>query len=305
MHIPILLKESIDSLNLKEGDIVVDCTTNRGGHSLEISKRIGKSGNLICLDLDSQALKEAQVFLESELKDNSPNIFFVNENFRNIKKVLKDLKFEKIDGLMADLGVSSQEIDESGRGFTFQKNEPLYMTLQDKISEDSLTAEKIVNTWDEENLADIIYYYGDERFAKRIAKNICLERKNREIKSTFDLVEIIRKSVPERYKHQKIHFATKTFQALRITVNDELRAEEDLVQALPEILKENKRASFLTFHSGEDRVLKKSVNLLKDELRFIKFDNKKNFLEPERKEIFENPRSRSAKLRVVEKKYAN
>lgn len=305
MHIPILLKESIDSLNLKEGDLVVDCTTNRGGHSLEISKRIGKSGNLICLDLDGQALKEAQVFLKSELKDNSPNIFFVNENFRNIKKVLKDLKFEKIDGLMADLGVSSQEIDESGRGFTFQKNEPLYMTLQDKISEDTLTAEKIVNTWDEENLADIIYYYGDERFAKRIAKNICLERKNKEIKSTFDLVEIIKKSVPEKYKHQKIHFATKTFQALRITVNDELRAEEELVQALPEILKENKRASFLTFHSGEDRVLKKSVNLLKDELRFIKFDNKKNFLEPERKEIFENPRSRSAKLRVVEKKYAN
>lgn len=305
MHIPILLKESIDSLNLKEGDVVVDCTTNRGGHSLEISKRIGKNGNLICLDLDGQALKEAQVFLKSELKDNSPNIFFVNENFRNIKKVLKDLKFEKIDGLMADLGVSSQEIDESGRGFTFQKNEPLYMTLQDKISEDALTAEKIVNTWDEENLADIIYYYGDERFAKRIAKNICLERKNKEIKSTFDLVEIIKKSVPEKYKHQKIHFATKTFQALRITVNDELRAEEELVQALPEILKENKRASFLTFHSGEDRVLKKSVNLLKDELRFIKFDNKKNFLEPERKEIFENPRSRSAKLRVVEKKYAN
>ncbi len=305
MHIPILLKESIDSLNLKEGDVVVDCTTNRGGHSLEISKRIGKNGNLICLDLDGQALKEAQVFLKSELKDNSPNIFFVNENFRNIKKVLKDLKFEKIDGLMADLGVSSQEIDESGRGFTFQKNEPLYMTLQDKISEDALTAEKIVNTWDEENIADIIYYYGDERFAKRIAKNICLERKNKEIKSTFDLVEIIKKSVPEKYKHQKIHFATKTFQALRITVNDELRAEEELVQALPEILKENKRASFLTFHSGEDRVLKKSVNLLKDELRFIKFDNKKNFLEPERKEIFENPRSRSAKLRVVEKKYAN
>ena len=305
MHIPILLKESIDSLNLKEEDVVVDCTTNRGGHSLEISKRIGKNGNLICLDLDGQALKEAQVFLKSELKDNSPNIFFVNENFRNIKKVLKDLKFEKIDGLMADLGVSSQEIDESGRGFTFQKNEPLYMTLQDKISEDTLTAEKIVNTWDEENLADIIYYYGDERFAKRIAKNICLERKNKEIKSTFDLVEIIKKSVPEKYKHQKIHFATKTFQALRITVNDELRAEEELVQALPEILKENKRASFLTFHSGEDRVLKKSVNLLKDELRFIKFDNKKNFLEPEKKEIFENPRSRSAKLRVVEKKYAN
>lgn len=305
MHIPILLKESIDSLNLKEGDVVVDCTTNRGGHSLEISKRIGKNGNLICLDLDGQALKEAQVFLKSELKDNSPNIFFVNENFRNIKKVLKDLKFEKIDGLMADLGVSSQEIDESGRGFTFQKNEPLYMTLQDKISEDALTAEKIVNTWDEENIADIIYYYGDEIFAKRIAKNICLERKNKEIKSTFDLVEIIKKSVPEKYKHQKIHFATKTFQALRITVNDELRAEEELVQALPEILKENKRASFLTFHSGEDRVLKKSVNLLKDELRFIKFDNKKNFLEPERKEIFENPRSRSAKLRVVEKKYAN
>ncbi len=302
MHIPILLKESIDSLNLKNGYVVVDATTNRGGHSLEIAKRIGKEGVLICFDLDSKALKEAEMFLKKELGQKSPKIFFVNENFRNVENVLEDLKFKKIDGLMADLGVSSQELDESGRGFTFQKDEPLLMTLKDEISEEDLTAEKILNTWEEENLADIIYYYGDERFARKIAKNICEERKNKTIKTTFDLVNIIKKSVPIKYQNQKIHFATKTFQALRITVNDELRAEEDLIKSLPNILKENTRAGFLTFHSGEDRVLKNTVKLLKNELKLVKFENKKDFLESSRKEIFENPRSRSAKLRVVEKK---
>ncbi|MEA4910740.1 Ribosomal RNA small subunit methyltransferase H [bioreactor metagenome] len=302
MHIPILLKESIDSLNLQKGDTVVDCTTNRGGHSLEMAKRIKKDGILICLDLDNQALKEAETFLKKELKNDIPKIFFINENFRHIKQVLENLGVEKIDGLMADLGVSSEEIDESGRGFTFQKDEPLIMTLQDKVNEESLTAEKILNTWEEENLADIIYYYGDERYAKRIARNICEERKSKKIKTTFDLVNIIEKSVPENYKRQKIHFATKTFQALRITVNDELRAEEELIQTLPNILKNNKRASFLTFHSGEDRILKNTVKSLKEELKLIKFENKKDFLEPERKEVLGNPRSRSAKLRVVEKK---
>lgn len=301
MHIPILLKESVDSLNLEKGDVVVDATTNRGGHSLEIAKRIQKEGVLICLDLDSQALEDAKNFLKKELKDNSPKIFFVNDNFRNIKNILRDLNFEKIDGLMADLGVSSQEIDESGRGFTFQKDEPLFMTLQDEIKEEDLTAKKILNFWEEENLADIIYYYGDERYAKRIAKNICEERKKREINTTFDLVKIIEKSIPEKYKNQKIHFATKTFQALRITVNDELKAETDLIESLPDILKDKKRSSFLTFHSGEDRVLKNTVKALRMSLKLVKFNNKKDFLEPSRTEIKNNPRSRSSKLRVVEK----
>ena len=299
MHIPILLKESVESLNLKVGDTVVDCTTNRGGHSLEIAKKIGKSGTLICVDLDSKALSEAKIFLEKELsKDIKPKIFFVNDNFRNIQSILKG---KKIDGLMADLGVSSQEIDESGRGFTFQKDEPLFMTLADKVSKNTLTAEKILNNWGEANLADIIFYYGDEKYARRIAKNICESRKKKELKTTFDLVEVISKSVPENYKHGKTHFATKTFQALRITVNDEIKAEEDLLSYLPEALNEKGRASILTFHSGEDRIVKNVVKSNKDKIKLVKFENKKDFLEPSRQEIKENPRSRSAKLRVIEK----
>jgi 16S rRNA (cytosine1402-N4)-methyltransferase len=274
MHIPILLKESVESLNLKIGDTVVDCTTNRAGHSLEIAKKIGKTGTLICVDLDSQALKEAKIFLEKELsKDVKPKIFYVNDNFRNLQSILKG---KRIDGLMADLGVSSQEIDESGRGFTFQKDEPLLMTLADKVSKNTLTAEKILNNWGETNLADIIFYYGDEKYARRIAKNICESRKKKDIKTTFDLVDIISKSVPENYKHGKTHFATKTFQALRITVNDEIKAEEDLLSFLPEALNEKARASILTFHSGEDRIVKNVVKSNKDKIKLVKFENKKD-----------------------------
>lgn len=301
IHLPILLTESIDSLNLKEGDIAVDATTNRGGHSIEIAKRIGKSGTLICIDLDSKALSEAKIFLEENLKTTSPKIFYINDNFRNIKNILESLNIKNIDALFADLGLSSQEIDISERGFTFQKDEPLLMTLKDNLEEGDLTASKILNSWDEENIADIIYYYGDERYAKRIARNIVLERKNKEIKTTFDLVDIISKSVPEVYKKGKIHFATKTFQAIRIAVNDELRAEEDLLKSLPIILNVKSRASFLTFHSGEDRILKRIVKEYKDNLKLIKINKNKDFLEPSRNEVKENPRSRSAKLRVIEK----
>ena len=305
MHIPILLHETVDNLNLKLGDIVVDATTNRGGHSIELSKKIGKNGTLICIDLDSKALSEAKEFLEKELKDNSPKIFYINDNFKNIENILKNLNIKNIDGLLADLGVSSQEIDESGRGFTFQKDEPLYMTLNDNPNKEDLTAEKIVNNWDEENIADIIYYYGDERYAKSIAREICIardiKRGGKEIKTTFDLVNAIEKGVSEKYKYQKIHFATKTFQAIRITVNDELESELKLLSSLSKILNTNSRASFLTFHSGEDRVLKNIIKENKDSLKLVKFDNKKVFIEPSKMEIKSNPRSRSAKLRVIEK----
>lgn len=301
IHIPILLKESIESLNIKEGHIVVDATVNRGGHSIEIAKKIGKSGVLICIDLDSNALNEAKIFLEKNLKKNLPKIFYINDNFRNIKETLKNLKIKNIDALFADLGVSSEEIDISGRGFTFQKDEPLLMTLKDKLKKDDITAEKILNNWEEENIADIIYYYGDEKYARKIAKNICKEREEKKIKTTFDLVEIISKSVPEFYKRKKIHFATKTFQAIRIAVNDELRGEEELLKSLPEILNIRSRASFLTFHSGEDRILKRIVKENKERLRLLKINNNKDFLTPSREEIKKNPRSRSCKLRVIEK----
>lgn len=302
MHISVLLKESVDHLNLKEKNIVVDATTNRGGHSLEIAKKIGKSGILICIDLDKKALEEAEEFLNKNLSDkDKPKIFFVNNNFRNLKNILENLKIKNIDGIIADLGVSSQEIDISGRGFSFQRDEPLMMTLKDKPKKDDLTARYIVNNWQEETLADIIYYYSDERYAKRIAKNICEARKKKEIETTFELVEIISKSVPANYRHSKIHFATKTFQAIRIAVNDELGAEGDLLSSLEDYLKEKSRASFITFHSGEDRVLKNFIKANKDKFKLVKFENKKDFIEPSKDEIKNNVRSRSAKLRVIEK----
>jgi len=302
MHIPVLLNESIDSLNLKEKNIVVDATVNRAGHSLSIAKKIGKGGTLICIDLDKDALYDAGKFLNKNLiAKDKPKIFFINNNFRNLEKILEDLKIKKIDGLVADLGVSSQEIDNSGRGFSFQRDEPLFMTLKNPIVKGDLTAEYIVNNWQEETLADIIYYYSDERYAKRIARNIIEARRGREIKTTFQLVDIISKSVPVNYKHSKTHFATKTFQAIRIATNDEIGAEGDLLLALEKVLKEKSKASVITFHSGEDRVLKKFIKENKETLKLVKFENKKDFLEPSREEIRSNVRSRSAKLRVIEK----
>lgn len=301
MHIPVLLNESIDALNLKEKDIVVDATVNRAGHSLAIAKKIGKCGTLICIDLDRDALDEAEKFLNKNLSAKErPKIFFVQDNFRNLQKILEDLKINNIDGLVADLGVSSQEIDDSGRGFSFQKDEPLLMTLKNPVEKGDLTAEYIVNNWQEENLADIIYYYSDERYAKRIARNIVEDRRKKEIKTTFDLIDIISKSVPINYKHSKTHFATKTFQAIRIATNDEIGAEGDLLKSL-EVLKEKSCASIITFHSGEDRVLKNFVKANKDKFKLVKFENKKDFQEPAREEIKNNVRSRSAKLRVIQK----
>lgn len=302
MHIPVLLKESVDSLNLKPNNIVVDATVNRAGHSLAIAKQIGKGGILVCIDLDKDALSDAEKFLDKNLKaKDRPKIFFVNDNFRNLEKILEDLKIKSIDALVADLGVSSQEIDDSGRGFSFQRDEPLLMTLKNPVEKGDLTAEYIVNNWQEETLVDIIYYYSDERYAKRIARNIIEARRGKEIKTTFQLVDIISNSVPANYKHSKIHFATKSFQAIRIATNDEIGAEGDLLFALSKVLKEKSLASIITFHSGEDRVLKKFVKANKETLKLVKFENKKDFIEPSREEIRSNVRSRSAKLRVIEK----
>lgn len=301
MHIPVLLNESVDSLNLKEKDIVVDATVNRAGHSLSIAKKIGKGGTLICIDLDQDALLDAEKFLNKNLTAKEhPKIFFVKDNFRNLEKILEKLKIKKIDGLVADLGVSSQEIDDSGRGFSFQRDEPLLMTLKNPVVKGDLTAEYIVNNWQEETLADIIYYYSDERYAKRIARNIVEARRGKEIKTTFQLVDIISKSVPANYKHGKTHFATKTFQAIRIATNDEIGAEGDLLKAL-EVLKEKCKASIITFHSGEDRAVKNFIKANKGTFKLVKFEKKKDFIEPSREEIRSNVRSRSAKLRVIEK----
>lgn len=295
MHIPVLLHESIEGLNIKTGGTYVDCTTNRGGHSQEIAKSIGENGVLICIDLDQDALTEAREVLE-KIK-NGPKIHFIQSNFRHITSILKDLKLTHVDGILADLGVSSQELDDSKRGFSFRFDEPLLMTFEAKPEEDVTTAYDIVNFWSESTIADILYGFADETYSRRIAKRIIERRDVSPIKTTFELVDVIASAVPALYRHKKTHFATKTFQALRMATNDELGSISELIEALPNVLASNARACIVTFHSTEDRIVKHKLRANDQTLRMI---NKKAIM-PAESEIKENPRSRSAQLRIVER----
>ncbi|MFA6608793.1 MAG: 16S rRNA (cytosine(1402)-N(4))-methyltransferase RsmH [Candidatus Paceibacterota bacterium] len=294
-HIPVLLHESIQGLAIKEGGIYVDCTTNRGGHSIEIAKTLGKKGTLICIDLDQEALASAEKTLR-EIK-NAPTFHFVHSNFRHLKGILSTLSISHVDGILADLGLSSQELDESGRGFSFRFDEPLQMTFNAHPTEDMVTAEEIVNYWSGETIADILYAYSDEAYRGRIARAIVEYRKEKPIKTTHQLVEIIASVVPASYRHRKTHFATKTFQALRMAVNDELGSINELIESLPSILNPHGRACFITFHSTEDRIVKQGLRARSDTLKII---NKKAIV-PQERELQENPRARSAQLRIIEK----
>lgn len=295
MHIPVLLKESIEGLQIKEGGIYIDCTTNRAGHSKEIAKALGKNGILICIDLDDDALKEAQVVLEKIT--HAPKYHFVCSNFRHIHKILTSLGYTQVDGIIADLGLSSQELDSSKRGFSFKGNEPLLMTFSAHPDEDTVTAKDIVNSWSESTIADILFGFADETYSRRIAKGIIEARKEKEIATTEELVAVIAASVPVNYLHKKTHFATKTFQALRMATNDELGSISDLLEALPRILNIGGRASIITFHSTEDRIVKQNIRSHKDTLLSV---NKKA-IAPDIEEIITNPRSRSAQLRIIER----
>ena len=295
MHIPVLLHESIEGLHIKKDGIYVDCTTNRGGHSIEIAKALGEEGTLICIDLDQDALTQARTVLEAIT--NGPKIHFIKSNFRALASILKDLKISHVHGILADLGVSSQELDESGRGFSFRFDEPLLMTFDAKPEEDQTTAYDIVNFWSESTIADILYGFADETYSRRIASAIIKRRQDSPIKTTFELVDIVGGAVPGLYRHKKTHYATKTFQALRMATNDELGSISDLLEALPTILASNGRTCIITFHSTEDRIVKHGMRAHLETLRMIS----KKAIIPSDEEIKENPRARSAQLRIVER----
>lgn len=305
IHKTVLLNETIEGLlahrSFSGGGnkklVVVDGTFGGGGHSAMICQS-HKGVKVIAIDQDKSAFEKAGDKFEGLKCD----ITFVNDNFRNIDKVVDKVGVKQVDGVILDLGLSSDQLENSGRGFSFMKDEPLLMTfksMKENPSSEDVTAYDVVNTWGEENLADIIYGYGEEQFSRRIAKGIVEARKKKEIKTTTELVKIIEDSVPNFYRKGKIHCATKTFQALRIAVNDELGALREGLEKSLAILRIGGRISVISFHSLEDRVVKKFFKEKEKEGK-IKLINKK-VITPSREEIMENNRSRSAKLRIIEK----
>lgn len=294
-HKTVLLHESIDGLAIKKGDVVVDGTLGGGGHSEEIARHFGSDVTLIGIDMDEKALKRSQ----ERISKITPKAHFIRNNFRNIDKVLIEAGFEKADRILLDIGLSSDQFEVSGRGFTFKKDEPLLMTFSDDPKLQPFTAWDIVNEWEESSIADVIYGYGEEQFSRRIAKAIVTEREHRTIDTTFELVHIIESSVPFFYRKGKLHPATKTFQALRIAVNDELGALQEGIRKGFYALSEGGRLAVISFHSLEDRIVKRYFRELQEE--GVGSIITKKAIVPSEEEVRDNPRSRSAKLRIIEK----
>lgn len=294
-HISVLLSESIDGLLIRPGDVIVDGTLGGGGHTLEIIKRFGKDVKIICLDLDSDAITRSRKLIEATNSD----VIFRTVGFQDIDKVLDELEILNVDRILLDLGISSFQLEEAERGFTFSRNEPLLMTMKKDPGDNDLTAHEIVNEWGEETLADIIYGFGEERYSRRIAKAIVEARLEKKIETTQDLLEIIDKAVGRFYKGKKINPATKTFQALRIATNSELSNLEQVIQKGFSRLNKGGRMAIISFHSLEDRIVKKAFIDLKTkgEANIIT----KKPITPNEEEIKLNPRSRSSKLRLIEK----
>lgn len=288
-HITVLGKEAVDALKLEEGSVAIDATANGGGHSREIHKKIGTEGLLIAIDVDPAAI--------ALLKDSftAPNVRIVKENFRNLEQVRDTEQLDRVDGILADLGWSTNQFETGGRGLSFRYDEPLLMTYGDPETY-SFTAQDIVNRWDEEDIANVLYGYADERNSRKIARAIVEARREKEIKTTGDLTEIIYRVLP---KKGRIDPATKTFQALRIAVNDEYGALRDLLDSSLRILSDHGRLAIITFHSGEDKIVKDFMRNAKDSGQGILITKKP--ITPARAEILRNPRARSAKLRVFEK----
>lgn len=302
-HIPVLLEECIKGLNIKKDGIYVDGTLGGAGHSLQIAKRLQNTGKLIGIDRDETAIQKAKDTLRE-----FNNVIYVQDNHDNIKEILNKLNIEKVDGILLDLGVSSYQIDEETRGFSYIKTTPLDMRM-DKTQE--LTAEIVINTYPEEKLSEIIYKYGEEKFSRQIAKKICEYRKNKKIETTTELVEIIEKCVP----HQKQgHPAKRTFQAIRIEVNNEIEPLYNTVMNSIDCLNPDGRLCIITFHSLEDRAVKQAYTdclgkcICPPDLPYCVCGKKakgqiitKKPILPTEEEMNKNTRSKSAKLRIFEK----
>lgn len=293
-HRSVLLQEAVTGLSLAEGDTVLDATLGLGGHSLALASEVGSRGHVIGIDADRQAIVRAKARLE---KSPSP-VTFVQGNFRDLKSLLESEKIYELDGALFDLGWNSTQLS-SGRGFSFNADEPLLMTLDDAPPEGSVTARTIVNEWGEEDLFDIIHTLGEERFAKRIAHAIVVHRKEAPIETARALADVIADAVPTFYRKGKIHPATKTFQALRMMVNEELASLQSALADSLRLVKTGKRIAVITFHSLEDGLVKRLFRQWSTE-SLVTLVTKKPII-PKREEIITNPRARSAKLRIIQK----
>ena len=285
MHIPVLQKEVVKYLDPKTNENFIDCTVGEAGHSLAILELNGPKGKVLGIDRDkNQILKLKKI----------ERLVLINDNFSNLKEIVEKEKFHSVSGILFDLGMASSHLEESGRGFSFLKKEPLDMRYN---LENPLTAEKILNYWSELDIEKILEEYGEEKFSSQIAKEVIRQRKVRPISNTFQLVDILKTAIPYKYQHQRIHFATRTFQALRIAVNDELEHFKKALPQATEILNKGGRLAVISFHSLEDRIVKFffKEKLLTGELKILT----KKPIGPGEQEIKINPRSRSGKLRVA------
>lgn len=305
-HVSVLLNECIEYLNIKKDGIYIDGTMGGGGHSLAICKKL-TTGRLIAIDQDLNAHAAAK----QTLKEHLQKVTFVHDNFENIKTILQNLNIEKVDGILLDIGVSSHQLDESERGFSYQKDAPLDMRMDNT---NDFSAYDVVNTYSEQQLYTIIWEYGEERWAKRIAKFIVEQRQLEPIQTTTELVECIKKAIPKGARKDGPHPAKRTFQAIRIEVNRELDVLQKTIIDAAEVLNTEGRLCIITFHSLEDRIVKNAFRLQENpcicpkefpvcvcgKKQMAKVITRKPIL-PSEQELEQNHRSRSAKLRVLER----
>ena len=308
-HKSVLLDETIESLNIKPNGIYVDGTLGGGGHSYEIAKRLTDGGRLIGIDQDEDAIRAAK----ERLSEFADRVTIVRDNYCNMPKVLDELGISKVDGILLDIGVSSYQLDEAERGFTYKQDAPLDMRMDQR---QEMTAKDIVNGYSEEDLYRIIRDYGEDKFAKNIAKHIVQARQIKPVETTFELDEIIKAAIPMKFRATGGHPAKKTFQAIRIELNRELEVLDESIDAMTDLLNDNGRLCIITFHSLEDRIVK--TRFRKNETPCTcppdfpvcvcgkkpkgKVITRKPIV-PDEEELEENKRAKSSKLRVFERKY--